>query len=303
MFRKVAIGLLALTLIAPTLACGAGKGKRRGSSRGGSDSGNTSTQGGAGSAKAIDVNRTVWYAGMKLTFGKLAYKPDNPAGSRLTMDTTVENIADTGVTGSPAFTIKIGDKFVNGGFNRDLTEVPAHETSRTTVDFTTTGDPGGLGKGVLTVGDGQSAQAVVPLGGGDTKTLEPVNLLAAPATVTATDMTYTFKSCRLRADKPEDHREVGKDQRIILCYFDARSNARALINLDHRYFRLRLPDNSVVAPEVGPNKLLQPQEQALDQGVRFLITWPTPGQYRLQSFASTAAPAGAADLPLTVDAS
>ena len=96
---------------------------------------------------------------------------------------------------------------------------------------------------------------------------------------------------------------MGKDQRVILCVFDARSDARALINLDHRFFRLRLPDNSVVAPEVGPNKLLKPQEQALAQAVRFAITWPAAGQYRVQGFASTTATAGAAEVPLTVSAS
>jgi hypothetical protein len=306
MLRKVAIGVLAVTLIVSTLACGSGKGKRRGSSRSGSDSGNSSTQNNganAGSAQEVNVDKTVWYAGMKLTFGKLAYRPDDPAASRLTMETTVENVADTGVTGSPAFSLKIGDKAVSGGFDRDLREVPAGETSKTTVEFSTTGSPGDLGKGVLTVGDGQSAQAVVPLaGGGQTITLEPVKLLAAPVTVSSTDMTYTFKSCDLRADKPDDHRQIGKDQRVILCTLDAQSKAAGARNLLARNFRLRLPDNTVVAPDHGPNEVLDPQERVLDQQVRFLIKWPAAGQYKVQGLTSNGGTTGAAEVPLTISA-
>jgi hypothetical protein len=38
------------------------------------------------------IGKTVRYAGMKLTFGRLSYDPAKPADSQLTIDTTVENV-------------------------------------------------------------------------------------------------------------------------------------------------------------------------------------------------------------------
>jgi hypothetical protein len=301
MLRRVGV-LILVVLLVPTVACGGTGRKKRGGSSG-SDGGNsTSDNRGAakgGGPQSFDIGKTVWYAGMKLTFGKLSYDPAKPADSQLTIDTTVENVAPTGVQGSPAFTIKLNDAFIQGRFDTGLGTVPAGETSKTVIEFLPTGDPGTLADGVLQVGSSETVQALVPLGGsGDLVDLKPVTLLDQPVVKTTPRGKLWFNTCSLQADLPSDHDQVEKDMRTIVCYMDVQETAGRTGGeyMDKGNFLVRLPDGSVVNADEAPIQAFYQKKKITNKEIIFKIKWPAPGAYTIEvEFAG-----GTASVPVTL---
>ena len=300
MLRRVGV-LLLVALLVPTVACGGTGRKKRGGSSG-SDGGNsTSENRGAkgGGPQSFDIGKTVWYAGMKLTFGKLNFDRAKPADSQLTIDTTVENVAPTGVQGSPAFTIKLNDAFIQGQFDAGLGTVPAGETSKTVIEFLPKGDPGKLADGVLQVGSSETVQALVPLGGsGDLVDLKPVTLLDQPVIKTTPRGKLWFNKCSLQADLPSDHDQVEKDMRTIVCYMDVQETAGRTGGeyMDKGNFLVRLPDGSVVNADEAPIQAFYQKKKITNKEIIFKIKWPAPGNYTIEvEFAG-----GTAAVPVTL---
>lgn len=315
MARRASTTLVAALMIPVLAACGSTGGKDKGrkasshsgagNARGYDDDSDdaVSGQGDAPSGtQSFDINKTVWYSGMKLTFGKLSYDPAKEyPEAKLTIDTTVENVAPTGVEGSPAFTIKAKGDFIDGQFSKDFHTVPAGETGRTTVDFLLIGDKpvGDLSAGELLVGDSKSVNAIVPFAaGGQLVDLAPRVLLDKPVFKSTKTGKVTYEKCSLRADLPSDHDQVEKDMRTVVCYLDMQQTVakHAGEAVDHSNFILRVPDGSVVAADEGPIEAFYQKRKITDREVIFKIQWPAPGAYRMEvEFGD-----GKSSIPLTI---
>lgn len=252
--------------------------------------------------QSFDINKTVWYSGMKLTFGKLSYDPAKAyPDAKLTIDTTVENVAPTGVKGSPSFTIKADNDFIDGQFNNDFQTLPAGETGKTTVDFQILGDKqvGDLSAGELQVGNSESVNAIVPFGaGGQLVDLAPRVLLDKPVSKSTKTGKVTYNKCSLQADLPSDHHQVEKDMRTVVCYLDMQQTVAKLAGeaVDHGNFILRIPDGSVVAADEGPIEAFYQKKKITNEEVVFKIRWPAPGDYKMEvEFGD-----GKSSIPLTI---
>lgn len=316
MRRRSGTALVAALLVPVLASCGvAGNKNKERDRRAGSNSGVGNAQHrdeadtGQGDAPAgtqsFDINKTVWYSGMKLTFGRLSYDPEKQyPEAKLTIDTTVENVAPTGVEGSPAFTIKANNEFLDGQFNNDFRTVPAGETGKTTVDFQIFGDKqvGDLAAGELLVGDSRSVNAIVPFGtGGRLVDLAPQVLLDRPVAKSTKTGKVTYRKCALQADLPSDHQQVEKDMRTVVCYLDMQQTVAKLAGeaVDQSNFILRVPDGSVVAADDGPIEAFYQKRKITNEEIIFKIRWPAPGDYRMEvEFGD-----GKSSIPLTIAAS
>jgi hypothetical protein len=313
MGRRASTALVAALLIPVLASCGAhsNKNKNRKSS-GNSGLGNAQSRHdddadtGQGDAPALTqsfgINKTVWYSGMKLTFGTLAYDPAKQyPEAKLTIDTTVENVAPTGVQGSPSFTIKANNDFIEGQFDSDFRTVPAGESGKTVVEFQILGDKqvGDLSAGELQVGDSRSVNAIVPFGpGGELVDLAPRVLLDKPVSKSTKTGKVTYNKCALQADLPSDHQQVEKDMRTVVCYVDMQQTVAKLAGeaVDHSNFILRVPDGSVVAADEAPIQAFYQKKKVTDEEVIFKIRWPAPGAYRMEvQFGD-----GKSSIPLTI---
>jgi hypothetical protein len=312
MARKASTALVAALMIPVLASCGVVGGDKNKDTKTGSNSGlgdassSDDATAGEGDAPAgtqsFDINKTVWHSGMKLTFGKLSYDPTKEyPEAKLSIDTTVENISPTGVQGSPAFTIKANNKFIQGEFNNDLRTVPAGETGKTTVDFRMISDedPGDLSAGELQVGDSKSVNAIVPFGtGGELVDLAPKVLLDKPVSKSTKTGKVTWNTCSLQADLPSDHEQVEKDMRTVVCYLDMQQTVSVPAGeaVDPGNFILRVPDGSVVAADEGPIQAFYRKKKITDTEVIFKIRWPAPGKYKMEvEFGD-----GKSSIPLTI---
>jgi hypothetical protein len=316
MARKASTALVAALMIPVLAACGVvggnkNKDKDSSSNSGlGNASGNDNAAAGQGDAPAgtqsFDVNKTVWYSGMKLTFGKLTYDPTKEyPEAKLSIETTVENVAPTGVQGSTTFTIKANGQFLEGRFNNDLRTVPAGETGKTTVDFQLLASdkaPGDLSAAELQVGDSKAVNAIVPFGaGGQLVDLAPVALLDKPVSKSTKTGKVTWNKCTLEAALPSDHEQVEKEMRTVVCYLDMQQTVAKPAGeaVDQGNFILRVPDGSVVAADEGPIQAFYQEKKITDSEVVFKIRWPAPGAYKMEvEFGD-----GKSTIPLTIAAS
>jgi hypothetical protein len=294
MTRKASTALVAALMIPMLASCGliGEKKDRKGGGSSNSGIGNADAATGQGNAptgiQSFDINKSVWYSGMKLTFGKLTYDPAKQyPEAKLTIDTTVENVAPTGVEGSPSFTVKVNNEFIDGDFHSDFHTVPAGETGKTTVDFQIQGDQpvGNLTSGRLQVGDSRSVNAIVPFGAdGQLVDLAPRALLDKPVSKSTKTGKVTYDKCSLQADLPSHHQQVEKDMRTVVCYVDMQQTVAKLAgeSVDHSNFILRIPDGSVVAADEAPIQAFYEKKRITNQEVIFKIRWPAPGDYRME---------------------
>ena len=261
-----------------------GGGNTSGNNTGGNSTGGNSTGGNAGGGTlkgSIKINKTIWYAGPKITFNTAAYQEE--PRQQTVVDVTAENLAGREATGYDApMTLGAGGKFYDGR-NENMTTIPSQAKTPVRYVFDTNG-PVDLGSAVITVGEGGKAQASVPLGGsGELVTLEPKNLVQNKK-VTAGGIAMTIITCDLRADQVEDHSQVAKDSRSVGCVVDIQNVGDSQVGylVVDANFRLKLPDGSVVAPEKYPILDLNRQEVKHGEQLRFTIRWPGSGVYTLQ---------------------
>jgi hypothetical protein len=132
--------------------------------------------------------------------------------------------------------------------------------------------------------------------------------VADKAQYTVGVLTFTISYCEQRADFPAMHRQAAKNSYLVVCVLDIRDNKNSIY--DHGVwdsnFRLKLPDNTVVAPKMWDTVLLNYNDVARDKPVGFEIRWPAPGRYALQVLDAgrlgnePPPPGGLAELPLTL---
>jgi hypothetical protein len=232
-------------------------------------------------AGSVPINKTVWYAGLKLTFDTATYHGgDQP---QVAVDATIENLGTSEAGGYEASTtLGVGGKFYNGRLD-GVSALPGLAPTNGRYLFDVNG-PVDLAKATITVGEADKAQAVVPFAaGGKVVSLEPRPVLR-DANVSEKTLTMTVSVCELRFDLVSDHREVDRDSASVACTIDMKytgdsSGGHLVADAN---FRLKLPDGSVVAPEKYPIEDLSPDGVKRGETLRFTIRWPGAGRYSLQ---------------------
>jgi hypothetical protein len=234
--------------------------------------------------QTVKVDKTVWYGGQKITFGTLTY--DESKDPPLRLDARIENLTRRPVHPTSVDLVLKVDEQNYEGTPEGYDPVPGLATGTNTFIFRPQKAPQQLSIGVLTVGRADTVQAVIPLGGdGELITLEPRTVMTNK-TVSVGALTMTVAKCELRADNLENSYQVKTDQRHVYCRIDVKyhgaSGRPGGQNINDLNFRLRLPDNTVEAPEPGTSDLLNPDEVMKDEALVFTIKWPAPGAYGLQ---------------------
>jgi hypothetical protein len=239
------------------------------------------TRAGGRGSNAVTINRTVWYAGLKLTFGTASYQGgDQP---RVTVELSIENLGTAQAGGYEASTtLGTGGKFYDGRLD-GITNVPGLVTSKARLLFDV-GGPVDLSSAVITVGGADKAQAVVPLDpNGKLVSLEPKTVLK-DAKINVRTLAMSVSVCELRSDLVSDHREVDRNSASVACTVDLKytGNSGGGHLVVDTNFRLKLPDGTVVAPEKYPIEDLNTDGVKQGETLRFTIRWPAPGGYALQ---------------------
>jgi actin-like ATPase involved in cell morphogenesis len=284
-------------------------GSQQGGGAGNGDAGGGTETRGPGGRQQVTVNRTVWYAGMKVTLNTATYDPQ--ADPPVQVDITMENLAarDYGNARYTDVYLALDGQITNGQVD-EVSSLPGSAKVNGRFVFEPEKPVANLRAGVVSIGDGQTVQAVVPLGDpGKTVSLEPKKVGGPTAEMRAGVFGFKVTSCEQRADYPSEHKQVAKGSYMVVCVFDVKSYKESIY--DHGVWksslRLKLPDGTVVAPEEFNAVLLDSQQQERDVPVAFTIRWPAPGAYTFQLFdagrlgtENQPGPGNLAEVPMTL---
>jgi hypothetical protein len=271
----VFVALMSLTLV----ACGGSSSKPEAdttTTAGGADT--TSTAAAGPTTQAID--KTVWFAGFKVTLGTGTFTPE--PSPKVEIATTFENLgADTArFDGSLVL-----DTAGNGITSTDLTdipEVPGGSTGKGSIRFDVA--PGFEFDGAtVSIGSIEHQRALIPLGAeGIFVSLEPLPVTIT-GSATAGQLKLDAHDGEIRADIPETHGETDKDQLALTIKFDVTNSGTGGggYPLVDDNFALTLPDGTTVAPDDAPIELLGHQATKKSLSARFLLDGPSAGEYTL----------------------
>ena len=256
----------------------------------------------AGESQTVEVNKTAWYAGYKFTFGDASFISEN---GEVTIAAQVENLAQRNVTFDLEATLSSGNQHF-GGYNRDSPIIPGGRWADVVFEFTVGHLDGSLADAVLTFGDAERAQTVVPLGGGPGLVAHEPRPVLTNTTVALRDLTLVFTSCDLRGDIVPDHRQAPAGHLVIACWINARYDGVGSIHYyDEEQFRLRLPDGNALGPTAYPIMNLNRGVPEPNTYVAFFVKEPVEGAYAVQvvdvhSSSEVESPENVKDVLLTV---
>ncbi len=270
------------------------------------DGSQDSPNGGSSAPKAglqnVTVNKTVWYAGLKVTVGVVSYDPNRDA--EVLAEMRLENLSKESLHGFDFHvSFKSGTQYFEGRMI-ESNPVPALTVSDYAVGFEYVRLAGPLEECTIVFGGGEAAQALVPLGSGDLVTNEPRTVVSAAKVVTE-DLTVTVTQCELRADFVPEQRQTARGKYVLGCEFDVHYDG----DLSGHYFdednvRVRLPDGTSVSPTyVTGGGVVVRNETLSDVYGGFTFKWPAPGKYTLQIIDTDGDPLSASntfDVPFTV---
>ncbi|WP_203903345.1 Hsp70 family protein [Virgisporangium aliadipatigenens] len=242
---------------------------------------------GPSGAQQLTLNKTVWYAGKKITVKTVAYDPADQS-QPVKIDVTLENLDDENdgqAANTDAYLSSEGQ--ITNGRLRDVSALPGKQTVNGVFTFDPSKPITDLRKAQLTIGENNTVQAVVPFGDpGKATVLEPKQVAGASPEKRTGVLGFTVQGCEQRADFPHEHRQARKDSYYLVCRFDVKSYKESIY--DHGVwegnFRLKIPDGTVVAPDRFDSVLLNQGEQERNVYVAFMIRWPAPGAYVFQYF-------------------
>jgi hypothetical protein len=239
----------------------------------------------------VQVNRSYWYAGFKVTLGTARLSPAAPDGGEprvVTIEATFQNL-------SPDFDKAPSEELLltSGADSYDelsehLPEVPPLR-SRTGVIAIEVDDRFDLSEAVLTVGEPRSRQAVVPLARTDGSILlepRPVSIRGRVYPEGRKDIFMTVTGGEVRADDARNLAQAPAGQEFVLISFTATNNGPAGMSyVFDRDLNLVLPDGSKAGDagscsraqvHIQPNSTIKPGGPAC-----FAVPAPATGAYRL----------------------
>ncbi|WP_125808678.1 hypothetical protein [Actinoplanes sp. ATCC 53533] len=242
---------------------------------------------------AVRVDRSYWYAGFKVTLGTARLSSASSGGGEppvLAIDATFQNLSP-GRAAAPS-----GDLLLTSGADSygepareqaELPEVPARR-SRTGVIAIEVDDRFDLTDAVLTVGEPQSRQAVVPLArpeGLISLEPRPISIRGRVYPEGRKDVFVTLTGGEVRADDAANLAQAPAGQEYVLISFSATNNGPAgMTYVFDRDLNLVLPDGTKVGDagscsraqvHVQPNATVRPDGPAC-----FAVPAPATGAYR-----------------------
>jgi hypothetical protein len=277
MFRRTAA--LVVAGVALTLAgCGADNAADRGSSAGVVPS-NVASSGAAPAGNSVAIGKTAWYAGLKLAFESVSYATPGKVTVTVTAENNTPNAMNLGNVSS-AFTVD--GQSHRGGFAAD-TMLGGGESGKETMTFEVTGAVQNPASGVVTVGSGDQAQAVVPVGdAGALVDLQPKTVLPAPKTVPLAGLSYTVSTCDLRADFPAGQKQAHKGKRLVTCAITVQNTFRTYVYIGSTQFAIKPPDGAAFTATFADFTREEVAAGAkTDVSVAWEIPWPVAGTYAL----------------------
>ena len=282
-------GIAAVLVGALTVAGCAAADRGRGGTAATSERAVTADKTSAASARTeIQVNRSYWYAGFKVTLGTARLlSAKSPV---LTIDATFQNLSLDREREPP------GQLLVTSGADsykepsREQSKLPkvAARQSGTGVIAIQVDDRFDLSKAVLTVGEPRYRQAVVPLGRPDGL----ISLEPRPLTISGRaypegrkDIYITLTGGEVRADDARSLAEAPAGQEFVLISFKATNDSAAGMSyVFDRELNLVLPDGTKVGHagscsraqvHIQPHSTVQPDGPAC-----FAVPAPATGTYR-----------------------
>jgi hypothetical protein len=256
----------------------------RGTGDGGGVAGPASTKDAKPGAKqqTVEINKTVWYGQVKLTFAKMVYDAEADEDP-LVAEVQMENLGDDTVQSyGVRMSFQLDGQEYSGSF-KETSQVSGGQKSNFHVSFAVY-DPlkVSIASGTLLIGDGKEAQAKIPLGGGAVVAYEPVNVLKDKK-LAIHDLEVSFSTCDVRGGYLDYNGQALKDNRVLTCKLDIRYNGKSSKYVGAEHFRLGLPDGTEVAPKTAPNEAMSSGSENLaparNLGFQFKYV---PGTYKLR---------------------
>jgi actin-like ATPase involved in cell morphogenesis len=262
----------------PTVSTGNGGNRTTG---GGAEPADTRNAKPGAKQQRVQIDKSVWYGQVKLTFAKMTYDAD--AEDALLAEVQMENLGDDTVQSyGVRMSFLIDGQEYSGSF-KESSQVSGGQKSNFHVAFAVHDElKASLGTGTLLIGDGKEAQAKIPLGGGQVVAYEPANVLKDKK-VTIHDVEVTFTTCDVRGGFLDFNGQALKDNRVLTCKLDIRFNGKGSLYVGAEHFRLGLPDGTEVAPKTAPNEAMSAGSENLaparNLGFQFKYV---PGTYKLR---------------------
>jgi hypothetical protein len=246
--------------------------------------GSTKQNSGTSTAKA-SVNKTAWYGQYKMTFGDVTYGPDpNNRSKQVSVAVVMENLGFKDEHPNFEIVFSSGDQHTPGQL-RDSTLLAAGQRTNVTIDFAVDNLAGGLGSGYFTIGRGDEAKAVVPIGSTPELVAYEPRIALENTPVVHRNLNLKFKVCDIGGGFLDWHGQANKDHLVFGCKLDVqliKSPGVSNMYFGEPNFRLKLPDGTVVGPTVAPNEALYSTEVIPDRYLAFSIPAPAKGSYALQ---------------------
>lgn len=234
-----------------------------------------------------ELNTTVWYAGMVLTF-ESATTIFDPTGGTVTVLVRISNPG----TDDRSFDLPIRITAAAQGFEpvsgTEPPLVPAGGAVDELISFDVPGRPS-VDDAVIRIGASEAVQAIVPFGRGPLKlaTLEPITL-PVKGTANAADLRVTIRTGELRWDLPDWAEELPVNTAALTVSYDAtyRGTFEGGLAFSGDNVSLVLPDGSIVKPRKDGRSqsvtLLLPGKTQAGLSSRFEVPSGLSGTYTLR---------------------
>lgn len=230
----------------------------------------------------VAIDQTVWFGGFKLTLGNASLLTED-ARIFVDIDTLFENQGTSSATLNATLNLSSGlDNYQPDLARQDLPEVPGLTTGSGTLSFDVDGEFS-FDDAILTIGNAENNQALIPLGtGGTFVDLAPV-AVAVKGAATGGELRVRVRGGGLRADIPDRHDQVEAGKRALSLDIDItyRGDRAGGYAFSGNNLALTLPDGTTVAVDDGPIELLRAGTTLPDQQVRFIVRDPAAGTYEL----------------------
>jgi hypothetical protein len=240
----------------------------------------SSTTGNDRGVLSLVVNRTAWYAGYKITFGRASYT--GPNGHVLTIDAMVENLGLRNANPDLSATLSVGNAHVGGGLQRGAS-IPGGQKADVTFEFDGV-DLGSadLAEATVSFGDADVVRTVVPLAAAEGFVPNEPRQVLGPTTVVNEDIRYQFSGCDLRADYAPEHEQAQAGRRVLACFADATYTGPSSFHIvDERNFLLEQPDGNRLGATYYPIRNLDADVTADALYVAFAVKEPASGRFAI----------------------
>jgi len=274
---RSAAGMVPVLALAALAGCSGGSGQGQATST-------TSPLAALGASGTIKpavrpVNKSVWFAGFKITMGAATLHQVASGSRRVDIDATFANEGSDQVSiGAPLELVSGGQHYQIDAATAQLPQVPGKSTATGLLSFDV-GQDFSLDDAVVTFGRPAHQQATVPLGSaGRLVTLQPVPLKVG-GSVASGVFKLDLTGGEIRSDSLRNYVEADTGKRFLSVAFNLSSTKSE--NFSGANLALQWPDGTTVAPDDAPVVIVDPGPGQQNQTARFTVTDPPTGTYNL----------------------